>query len=398
MPVNIILNFLRLEVASGIILFLMTLLAMIFVNSPLAPLYQTLLQIPLAIQVGDFSFSEPLLFWINECLMTIFFLIVGLELKREFLEGELSGVTKIMLPGVAALGGMLIPAIIYIFFNYNSNITLRGWAIPVATDIAFALGVLSLFSKRIPLGLKLFLMALAIFDDVGAIIIIAVFYSHDLSLLYLLFACLIVFFLWILNHIINTRHLFPYLFLGVLLWICVLHSGIHASIAGVLLSLMIPLRGNSEENRSPLHTLEEVLHPWVAYFVLPLFAFANSGLSFAGLSWNSLLDPLVLGIIAGLFLGKQIGVLTLVWLMVKLRWAKLPERATWLQMYGVALLCGIGFTMSLFLGTLAFQTEQAVYLTEVRLGVLLGSVLSGMAGAAVLQTAHLKKRKGRFSV
>lgn len=396
MPVSIIRKFLRLEASSGIILFLMALFAIIFVNSPYAHVYHSLLQMPLAIHLGGFSLAEPLLFWVNEGLMTIFFLLVGLELKREFVEGELSGSSKIVLPGVAALGGMIIPALFYVLINYNTEITVKGWAIPMATDIAFALGVLSLFSQRVPLGVKLFLMALSIFDDIGAIIIIAVFYSHSITPLYLLFSFIIVVLLWLLNRIYRVQRLFPYLILGILLWACVLHSGVHASIAGVVLSMMIPLRRYPQKKISPLHYLEDALHPWVAYLVMPLFAFTNAGLSFNGVSWSTLSSPMVLGIVAGLFLGKQLGVFAFVWLMIKCGLAKLPEQASWFGMYGVAVVCGVGFTMSLFLGTLAFQFEQAIYLTEVRLGVLLGSVLSGLTGAMILHFAFVKKRRAQY--
>ncbi len=394
MPMSIIRNFLKLEAASGIILFITATVAIILVNSPLSVVYESVLQTNFTLKAGSFELSESLLFWINEGLMTLFFLLVGLELKREFLEGELVGLSRIMLPGIGAVGGMLIPAVIFIVLNHHSSVTIKGWAIPMATDIAFALGVLSLFSRRVPIGLKLFLMALSIFDDVGAIVIIALFYSHGFSWLYFLLAVLIIFILWLFNAILKVRILFPYLILGVVVWGCVLHSGVHASITGVILSLTIPLRQSANGNIAPLHYLEEALHPWVAYVVMPVFAFANAGLSFAGLSWASLKEPLVIGIILALFIGKQLGVFSSAWLIVKLGWAKLPEHTTWLEMYGVALICGVGFTMSLFLGTLAFQSEDPIYLTDVRLGVLIGSVLSGLMGAMILRFCFRKERKG----
>ncbi len=394
MPIKIIRDFLRLEASSGILLFFMAILALICNNSILKDDYQIFLHIPLEIHLGTHLFKQPVHFWINEGLMSIFFLLVGLELKRAFFEGELSGASKVMLPGLVALTGMLIPAIIYFSFNANHPETIKGWSIPVATDIAFALGVLSLFGEKTPIALKVFLMALAVFDDVGAIIIIAIFYSHDLSLLYLTLSIGIVALLWILNHVFQIRRLFPYLFLGLMLWITIFNAGIHPTVGGVLLSMMIPLKKRTPTKKySPLYYLEKTLHPWVAYFILPLFAFANAGLSFAGLSMDSLFHPVTLGIIVGLFIGKQLGVFTFAYGLIRLGFAKLPHRTTWAEMYGVSLLCGIGFTMSLFLGTLAFQGDST-FLTEVRLGVLTGSVISGLVGGIVLHVAFLKKRKG----
>ncbi len=395
MPVKIIRDFLRLEASSGILLFFMALVALVCNNTSLSSFYQAFLALPIQLHIGEYYFYGSLLFLINDGLMAVFFLLVGLELKRAFFEGELSGIGKIMLPGLTALTGMLIPALIYLIFNYSHADTLKGWPIPAATDIAFALGVLSLFNRKIPMSLKLFLMALAVFDDIGSIIIIAVFYSHHLSLGFLGLSLIIVCILWAFNHILHVPRLFPYLFLGILLWVCVYNAGIHPTVAGVLLSFFIPLRKQTtEKSYSPLQYLETKLHPWVAYLILPLFAFANAGLSFAGLSLYSILEPLTLGIILGLFIGKQLGVFSFAWIIIKLGWAKLPHRSSWLELYGVTLLCGIGFTMSLFLGTLAFQGDQSIYLTEVRLGVFLGSILSGIFGAFVLQMAMLKKRKG----
>lgn len=385
---NKIVHYLQLEAASGVVLFLTALMALLISNSPFAPFYHQFLKIPFEIHFAGYSFKEPVLFWINEGLMAIFFLSVGLELKREFIEGELSGLNKIILPAIAALGGMLIPGLIYTLINYQNPVTLKGWAIPVATDIAFALGVLSLFGHRVPLGLKLFLMTLAVFDDVGAIFIIAIFHTHALSIFSLVLVIFGICALALLNRI-GVRSLFPYILLGIMLWLCVLKSGIHATVSGVVLAFLIPIKKLPKEKKAPLHRLEDKLHPWVAYFVLPLFAFANAGLSFSGLSWGTLLDPVVFGIIAGLFLGKQLGVFIFSWGLIKLKWAKLPDKTNWLALYGVALLCGIGFTMSLFLGTLAFQNEPN-YLVEVRLGVLIGSVLSGIMGAMILHRVFKK--------
>lgn len=370
-------DFLQMEATAGAVLFLTTLCAVIFVNSPWSHIYTSIINASVA--------GSPLIFWVNEGLMAIFFLFIGLELKREFLEGELSGgLSKIVLPGVAALGGMLIPALIYIALNYSVG-TLRGWAIPVATDIAFALGVLAFFSKRIPLSLKLFLLALAVFDDLGAVIIIAIFYTHEFSFGYFLLVYAVMYMLWAVNKMGRFTILAPYVLLGILLWFFVLRSGIHASMAGVLLALMIPREGL-------LIKLEKRLHPWVAFLILPLFAFCNAGLSFTGMSWSALGQPVVLGIMTGLFIGKQVGVLVVVWLMQKYRLASWPAAATWLDIYGIALLCGIGFTMSLFLGTLAFSIEQTAYLMEVRLGVFLGSMLSAVSGAVILQLSYLQKQ------
>lgn len=391
MLLNAIKRFLRSEARGGIVLFIAALAALMLSNSPFASFYQAVLETPFVIHLANLIVTKPLLFWINEGLMTIFFLLVGLELKREFLMGHLSGFAKVVLPGMAALGGMLVPALIYAVLNWRHAISLQGWAVPVATDIAFALGVLSLLGRCIPLSLRLFLMVLAIFDDVGAIIIIAVFHSQALSWISILLACFTLFTLVCLNRA-GVRRLSFYLIFGVLLWVCVLESGVHATVAGVLLACVIPLHSQKAESVSPLQALEEILQPWVAYLVMPLFAFANAGLPLNGLTKGVFVDPVTLGIIAGLFLGKQSGVFGFAWLMIKLGWAKLPQHATWTHLYGVALLCGIGFTMSLFIGTLAFQDAQPIYLIKVRLGVLLASILSGVVGAIVLLFFAARKR------
>lgn len=388
--INKIRDFLRLEAMGGMVLFCSAVIAMLLVNSSAQNSYLGFINATIG--------HSPLIFWVNEGLMAIFFLLIGLELKREFLQGELSGLAKIALPGFAALGGMVVPALIYVFINRHTEYAFHGWAIPVATDIAFALGVLSFFSKRIPLSLKLFLLALAVFDDLGAIIIIALFHSRDFMLSYFLLACSILLVLWALKQFGKVKALLPYLILGVVLWVFVLRSGVHASITGVLLAMMVPLQKNSSEARSSLERLETGLHPWVAFMILPLFAFCNAGLSFAGFSFAKLTQPIVLGIAAGLFVGKQVGVLTFIWLMIKCRFAKWPEAVSGLDMYGIALLCGIGFTMSLFLGTLAFQGEHSKYLMDVRLGVFLGSALSALSGSFILHIAFLQKQKRRVSI
>lgn len=362
-------DFLKLESASGILLFIAAIFALLWVNSSL--------------KTSHGAFVQASSFLINEGLMAIFFLLVGLELKREFTTGELSHVSQILLPGVAAIGGMVIPALIYGVINSHNPITLKGWATPVATDIAFALGVLSLFGRRVPIGLKLFLMALAIFDDIGAILIIGLFYSHGMVYLALFLSILLVLLLYIMNRK-GIESLALYLIVGSLLWVALLYSGVHPTIAGVLLALFIPLKKDTE--KSPLHRLETQLHPWVAYLIMPLFALANAGFSFDGLSMGILTDDVVLGIVFGLFIGKQLGVFGFTWVFIKLGFASLPVNVTWLGLYGVAILCGIGFTMSLFLGTLSFQ-NQGIYLSEVRLGVMIGSILSGLIGGMVLLMA-----------
>jgi Na+:H+ antiporter, NhaA family len=392
MRVSVIAHFLKLEAASGILLFMMAALAILICNSPWAGAYQHFWQTIFSIHVADYNLTRPVLFWVNEGFMSIFFLLVGLELKREFLVGELAELSQIYLPAAAALGGMLVPALIYTAFNHEHPYAINGWSIPVATDIAFAVGVLSLFGKRIPLALKLFLMALAIFDDVGAIFIIAISHTHSLSYLSLFLAVALLIILFVLNYF-NVRYVVVYLIAGTVLWACVLKSGVHATVAGVLLAFFIPLTLPKANLHSPLLKLENLLHPWVAYGVMPLFAFANAGLSFSGLSLSLLSNHVVLGIALGLFLGKQIGVISFSSLLIRLGWAKLPAQTTWLALYGVAILCGIGFTMSLFLGTLAFKNNTA-YLMEVRLGVLLGSLASGLIGAMVLQVAQKWQAKG----
>ena len=372
--------FLRLESAGGIILVVTMILALVAVNSPLAVLYQGFLDARVIIGFGPLVIDKALLLWINDGLMAVFFLVVALEIKREVLEGELSTPQQIALPAFAAIGGMAVPAALYAGFTWHDPLALRGWAIPSATDIAFSLGVLSLLGRRVPLSLRIFLTALAIIDDLGAILIIAFFYSGDLSLAALggggaALAVLILF-----NRYRVVR-LTPYLLVGAVLWVCLLKSGIHATIAGVLVGLCIPLRGVG----APLHRLEHGLHPWVAYGILPIFAFANSGLSFAGMNVAALVDPVFLGIAVGLFVGKQVGVFGLSWLAIRLRLGAMPAGGTWRQLYGVCILTGIGFTMSLFIGGLAFPDGNAM--VETKLGVIVGSVASALAGWALLASA-----------
>lgn len=373
MSFQFIRRFLALESAGGMVLFAMAILAMLWANSTFAIYHQ--------------QFINQFLFIINDGLMAVFFLMVGLELKRGYLEGQLSKLSEVILPFFAALGGMVVPVVIYCWVNAGNPATLKGWATPVATDIAFALGVLSLFGKRVPVTLKLFLLALAIFDDIGAIIIISLFYSAQLVLPFLVLAALLVVILFMLNHN-SVLSLKSYLLLGLLLWLCLFYAGVHPTIAGVLLALTIPATEN--ETVSPLHKLENGLHFWVAFVIMPLFALANAGFSFEGLMLKDLGKGIVLGTMLGLFIGKQVGVFLFSWVLIKLKFATLPQYTSWFQLYAVAVLCGIGFTMSLFLGTLSFP-DEAAYLVEMRLGVILGSLLSGCVGGIALLVA-LNKR------
>jgi len=377
-------EFLRLEASSGILLLLAAILAMVAENSPADVYYDLLLDTPVAILVGGFEIAKPLLLWINDGLMAIFFFLIGLEVKREFLAGELSEPSRLVLPVFAAIGGMAVPAAIYATLNWGDPAAMKGWAIPSATDIAFALGVLALLGSRIPQALKLFLMTLAIIDDLGAIIIIAVFYTADLSLSSLLIATVSVVILFALNRK-GVLSLAPYMLVGLVLWAAVLKSGVHATLAGVLAAFFIPFRKQPGELQTQLEKLEHDLHPTVVYGILPLFAFANAGIPFDGISIGSFLHPVPLGIAAGLFAGNQIGVFGFSWLAIKLGFSKLPQGVSWIQLYGVALLCGIGFTMSLFVASLAFEQGGPDFAVDDRLGILLGSFSSGILGYVVLR-------------
>ncbi|NWA08109.1 Na+/H+ antiporter NhaA [Pseudomonas gingeri] len=378
-------RFFQLEAASGLLLIAAAALALIINNSPLSYLYNGLLDVPVVAQVGALKIAKPLLLWINDGLMAMFFLLIGLEVKREVLEGHLSKPSQIVLPGAAAIGGMVVPAVIYWFLNKDNPAALGGWAIPMATDIAFALGVLALLGKRVPVSLKLFLMTLAIIDDLGAIIVIAVFYSSELSTLSLMLAgaCLVA--LIAMNRL-GVVKLGPYMIIGLILWICVLKSGVHATLAGVTLAFCIPLRTKNSET-SPLLSLEHALHPWVAFGILPLFAFANAGVSLTGVNLDSFTHHVPLGIAAGLLIGKTVGVFGLTWLAVKAGMAALPNGANWGQVLGVAILCGIGFTMSLFVGSLAFVPGSSEYVGMDRMGILTGSILAALIGYAVTAMA-----------
>jgi NhaA family Na+:H+ antiporter len=370
----------RHEAASGIVLMLASALALVLANSSLAGVYDLLLSVRGSVRIGDFTIEKPLLLWINDGLMAMFFLLVGLEIKRELLDGELSDRRRAILPASAAIGGMIVPALIYLGVTLNTPGAVSGWAIPSATDIAFSLGVMALLGSRVPSSLKLFLTALAIIDDLGAIIIIAIFYTDELSLVSLEVAAAALALLVILN-LAGVRRVIWYVLVGIVLWVFVLKSGVHATLAGVALALAIPFKA-SPGGASPLTRIEHELAPWVAFGILPLFGFANAGLSFADLSLSSLLQPVPLGIAAGLFLGKQVGVFGSAMLVIRSGWAELPAGASWITLYGMSVLTGIGFTMSLFIGTLAFgQSDLEAFM---RLGVLVGSALSVVVGACAL--------------
>ena len=369
--------FFKLEAASGIVLLFAAIIALIISNSNYSGLYFETLNKYLFIGINNFGLKLSVLHWINDALMAIFFFFVTLEIKREFIQGELSNIKQAMLPIIGAIGGMLVPALIYVVINFNDPATLNGWAIPSATDIAFSLGVLSLLGSRVPISLKVFLTALAIIDDLGAILIIAIFYSGDLSTNYLSLMLLSFLFLLVLNKF-NVKRFLPYLVVGLLLWDFTHNSGIHATIAGVLLAMTIPHR-KKEKDFSLLIKVEHSISPYVAFGIMPLFAFANAGVSLEGLSLSSLLDKVPLGIVLGLFLGKQIGVFLFSYISIKLKFAQLPTNSNWYNFYGVGVLTGIGFTMSLFVGNLAF-VENIQYIDGVKIGVLTGSLLSTLFG------------------
>jgi NhaA family Na+:H+ antiporter len=383
-------NFLRLEASGGILLLLAAVLAMLVVNSPAKELYDALLETPVEIRIGGFQIAKSLLHWINDGLMAIFFFLIGLEVKRELLDGELSEPARVVLPIIAAIGGMAVPAIIYSIINWGNPAAMKGWAIPSATDIAFSLAVLALLGSRIPSTLKLFLMTLAIVDDLGAIIIIAIFYTSDLSVYSLLVALIAMLALYTLNRR-GVLALAPYILIGIVLWTAVLKSGVHATLAGVITAFFIPFKKLPDAPRTQLERMEEDLHPAVVYGILPLFAFANTGISFEGMSLNSLLDPVPVGIAVALFLGNQIGVFGLSWLAIKSGISKLPQGVSWLQLYGVACLCGIGFTMSLFISSLAFEQTNSELVVDDRLGILIGSIASASLGYFVLRLRSSQK-------
>ncbi|MNX38831.1 Na(+)/H(+) antiporter NhaA [compost metagenome] len=384
-PVSFLQAFLRSEALGGYVLMAAALVALIIANSPAAPVYFDVLGTKLGFEAGPVVLKETVLHWINDGLMAVFFLLVGLEIKREVMDGQLRGVGRIVLPGVAAVGGMAVPALIYVLINLGSPETLRGWAIPAATDIAFALGILALLGSRVPTSLKIFLTALAILDDLGAIVIIALFYTSELQVFALAMAGALLACLFCLNRA-GVLRLTPYLLIGAVLWYFVLKSGVHATLAGVALALTIPLRPRNQgkpEAHSPLHDLEHALHKPVALLIVPIFGFANAGVSFAGMGLSSLAQPVPMGVALGLFLGKQLGVFGFAWLAIKSGIASLPRHATMRQVYGVSMLCGIGFTMSLFIGALAFTDAATIDATKI--GVLTGSLLSAVLGFLLLR-------------
>jgi NhaA family Na+:H+ antiporter len=376
-------EFMRLETSGGIILMIAAVFAMIIANTPLAAAYDAILGTYIKVGIGSFEIAKPAILWINDGLMAIFFFLVGLEIKREVLVGELSSFDKAILPIIAAIGGMAVPGLIFAFINWGTPENLNGWAIPTATDIAFALGILALIGARAPVALKIFLLAIAIIDDLGAIVIIAVFYTSELSTNALTISMLGFAAAVALNRM-GVQRTAPYLIVGIVMWVFVLKSGVHATLAGVLTALTIPLKPK-DGDKALLYKMEHGLHPWVAFLILPVFAFANAGVNFTGIGIDDLLQPLTLGIAVGLFLGKQIGVFLATWIGVKSGLAQLPKNVTWRHVYAVACLTGVGFTMSLFIGSLAFGAADEM--NSVRLGVVLGSVLSGLFGYVLLKTA-----------
>ena len=380
-------RFIASESAGGVVLALAAVCALVVSNSPWGPLYRQFVELRGEVRIADDALvlSKPLLLWVNDLWMAVFFFVVGLEIKREVLDGELASVKRAALPAVAALGGMVVPALIYVAFNHADGVALRGWAIPTATDIAFALGILMLLGRRVPASLKVFLTAVAIIDDLGAIVVIAAFYTAQLSLPMLFAAGVGAALLFLMNRM-RVMNIGPYVVVGLVIWVCVLKSGIHATLAGVITAMAIPLR--DDRGHSPLETAEHALHPWVAFAVLPMFAFANAGVNLAGVSFGILAEGIPLGIGLGLVAGKAVGVFGASWLLMRLTRSGLPDGASTRQFFGVCVLCGIGFTMSLFIGGLAFAGLDPVLETEVKLGVLGGSLIAGLLGVALLWGAR----------
>ena len=384
-------KFFKLESAGGILLMIASVLALVCANSPLKAFYALFLDTPLELRIGALEIAKPLQLWINDGLMAIFFFLIGLELKREFLEGELSDKRNIILPGMGAIGGMAVPALIYVYFNRHDAVALNGWAIPTATDIAFALGVLSLLGSRVPVSIKIFLTSLAIFDDIGAIVIIAIFYTAKISLVSLAAVACCILVLAILN-LRNAVSKSLYVTIGIVMWVAALKSGVHATLAGVILAVFIPMKSKTDPDSSPLGELEHDLHSVVAFVVLPVFAFANAGVGFSGVGAGQYLHGVPIGIALGLFVGKQAGVFGFSWLAVKLKLTGLPNGMSWASLYGTAVLCGIGFTMSLFIGSLAFEGIDPNKAFDERIGIIAGSLVSGILGYIVL---HASLRSGR---
>jgi NhaA family Na+:H+ antiporter len=378
-------EFIKKESSAGILLIFVTILALLLENSFMSDFYSSFLHTPVEIRFGDFQIAKPLLLWVNDGLMAVFFLVIGLEIKREVKQGHLSSLSQITLPGFAALGGMIVPALIFIAFNRGEDFSMNGWAIPTATDIAFALGILSLLGTRIPISLKIFLMALAIIDDLGAIVIIALFYTSELSSTSITIAAIALMILFIMNRM-NVAIKSAYMVVGIILWVSVLKSGVHATLAGVALAFMIPLSSKDKEGNSfsMAKEMEYDLHNWVVYMILPLFAFVNAGVDLKGISIEEMAGPVPLGIMLGLFIGKQVGVFGFSWLAIKMGLASLPKGSNWTLLYGVSVLTGIGFTMSLFIDTLAYNDTQIYHYAD-KLAILLGSFLSAIVGYIILR-------------
>lgn len=377
-------QFIKTDASSGIILVVSALLALTMANSFFSVSYNAFLEFPVSITLGTFTISKPLVLWVNDGLMALFFFVVGLEIKRELFYGQLSTPNQIVLPFLAAIAGILFPALIYVAFNYQDAVAMNGWAIPSATDIAFALGIFVLFGKHLPPSLKLFLLSVAIIDDIGAVIIIAIFYSQDLATNSLVIASVGLIALLIFNRL-ELENKTPFIIVSVVVWAAVLKSGVHATLAGFAVAWFIPMA--RDKTKSMSYQIEHGLHPWIAFFVLPLFAFANAGVGLTNANVDELITPISIGIIGGLFIGKQFGIFAACYLAVKLKLCQLPKDATWKQLYGVCLLCGVGFTMSLFIGSLAFEEQGLAYQTQVKVGVLIGSILSAVAGAYLLRNS-----------
>jgi NhaA family Na+:H+ antiporter len=390
-PMNLIEDFIQKESSAGILLIVVTFLALLFNNTAMSEIYNAFLHTPVEIRFGALHIDKPLFLWINDGLMAVFFLLIGLEVKREIFEGNLSSLSQAALPGFAAVGGMIVPAAFYLAFNLGDEVTARGWAIPTATDIAFALGILALLGKRVPVSLKIFLLALAIIDDLAAIVVIALFYTVDLSAFSITVAAIALTLLFVMNRLGVTKKA-AYIIVGVVLWVSVLKSGVHATLAGVALAFTIPLKSKDSEGNefSISKTMEHDLHYWVAFFVLPLFAFVNAGVDLRNVSLEQLTGPVPMGIMAGLFFGKQLGVFGFSWIVIKLKWASLPDNSNWLQLYGIAVLTGIGFTMSLFIDSLAFIDDTLFDYAD-RLAILAGSFASGILGYLVLRYARTEQ-------
>lgn len=380
---DVVSDFLKREAAPGILLIVATVLALIVANSPLDIYYNKLISLPVQVSAGDWAIDKPLLLWINDGLMAIFFFLVGLELKREVCEGELSNPKDIVLPATGAVGGMAVPALIYVFFNWGDSTAMTGWAIPAATDIAFALGILALLGSRVPTSLKVFLVTLAIIDDIGAIVIIALFYTSNITETALIVAAVCLAILWRMNRK-NVVDIPAYILVGVVLWVAMLKSGVHATLAGVVLAAMIPMRDKKQPSYSPVLHLEHSLNSSVSFAILPLFAFANAGIGFGNIAPEGIFHPVTFGIFLGLVVGKQVGVFGFCYLLVKLKLASLPKDLNLMHIYGCSLICGVGFTMSLFIGSLAFEETGVNLIFDERVGILAGSLVSAVLGYIVL--------------